>query len=171
MPHATIRTSYDLGPEGRILIVSLEADPAAGAEVSITVPGRAVWKVIAMKVNLVTSATVAARRLRMEAADGNGNVFSRVASASQQNASTTNRYTIMSSMGTSLLGFTEHIMPSPDPLILLPGYNYATVTASIQAGDNFSAPVLYVQETPQRGIAAGSDALLSALRRLIDREV
>ena len=170
MPHTTIRTSYDLGPEGRILIASLESDPAAGAEISVTVPGRAVWHVHAIRFTLVTDATVDNRIPILEIDDGQ-NIFASIPPPSVQTASITRpmSYYVGSERNSSF--DASMMMPLPHSLIMLPGWRIRTSTVNLQAGDNYSAPVLYIRETPQRGIDAGQDALLSALRRLIDREV
>lgn len=169
MGHAQIRTSYDLGPEGRILIVTTRDDPAAGAEFSVTVPGSAVWRVIAIAWSFVTDATVATRFPRLEVTDGES-VFTRMIMVGDQTAS----LVIPRFAGHGLEradgaggGVTSGLL---NPLIMLPGWVIRSVTSNMVAGDNYAAPILYVSETPQRGLAAGQDALRSALRRLIGEE-
>ena len=169
MAHARIRTNYDLGPEGVILIVTTEADPAAGAEVSVTVPGRAVWELISFRSTLVTDATVTGREPHLILGDGE-TTFIEVDNAFTVSASTTRRLHWFQGSDTNS-GFDMDQAPMPDHVLLLPGWTVGTITPNLQAGDNYGAPVLYVREVPQRGLAVGQDALLSALRRLIDREV
>jgi hypothetical protein len=169
MPHARIVSAYDLGPEGRILIAATGADPAAGEEFSITVPGRAVWEIIAVRVVLVASASAATRAVKLQLDDGT-NTF---ASLNVNDGITANE-TIALTWGRGLVlddNFVGQIQSVlPDPTIMLPGWRIRSVTGSLNSGDNYSRPVLYVREIPQRGIQVGQEALLSALRRLIGEE-
>lgn len=170
MAHARIVTSYDLGPEGRVLIATAGDDPAAGAEVSITVPGRAVWRVLAFRAVLVTDATVTNRQVSL-LVDNSETVFWQVAAGAVQTASLTVRYSAAPGIaGDAQVAGGVVVLPLP-PLTLLPGWRIRTSTVALQAGDDWGAPVLYVQETPQRGVEVGQEALRSALRRLIGEEV
>ncbi len=169
MPHTRISTSYDLGPEGAILIATTDGDPAAGAEVSITVPGRAVWDVIAIGFVLDTDGTVASRQPALIIDDGQDRII-RLPSEGSTTANSIKSYAWYRGAGhhtNTNNGLTGSL---PEPTILLPGWRVLTDTNNLQAGDNFTAPMVYVREVPQRGIAAGQDALLSALRRLIGEE-
>lgn len=169
MPHTRIVSNYDLGPEGPILIASLEADPAAGQEITITVPGRAVWEVMAIRFTLAADGTAATRTVALHIDDGE-NRFLSIARANTQIANDTDVYVFYVNGGEDTTTGTAFRQPLPPKLILLPGWRITTETNNMQAGDNFSAPVLYVREVPQRGLAVGQEALLSALRRLIGEE-
>jgi hypothetical protein len=133
--------------EGRGVIRSIAGtDPAAGAEVSETVPTGARWRFLAMHVVLVTDATVASRRPRLRVTDGT-NDLTRLNASSSVAASGTGRFTFGGGLGFLDTGNAGGI-PSgtPDPLWLLGGFTVGTITDSFQAGDNYGAPQLLVEE-------------------------
>ncbi len=169
MPHTRIQTNYDIGPEGRILIASLEADPAAGAEIVVTVPGRAVWEIMAVRYNLVADATVTTRQPHLDMDDGE-NIFATVPAVTGTAATFNFTYVAYQGAVSDDVFGTSLSNPLPIGLVMLPGWRVLTRTVNLQAGDNYAAPVLYVREIPQRGIEVGQDALRSALRRLIGEE-
>ncbi len=151
------------------MVASQEADPAAGAEIAITVPGRAIWEVKALHYNVVADATVTNRRTAIEITDGE-NRISLTVSITNQAASNNFNHTWLPGITAIAGAFSILYDPIPLNTILLPGWQLNTVTANLQAGDNFGPPMLWLRETPQRGLAVGQDALLSALRRLIGEE-
>lgn len=122
-------------------------DPAAGAEISETVPTGARWELTAIGFTLVSDATVATRRPNLFLDDGTLNDYFRSANPGTQTASSSNRYHFAPSMplaaivgGTSQLGglITPHIMPA--------GHRIRTATNSLQAGDNYGSPTYVVRE-------------------------
>ncbi len=121
------------------------ADPAAGAELSVTVPTGARWRVLSLEATLVTGAAVANRRVQWVLDDGATEYF-RIVVGSDQTASQTVRYTL--TMYHS--GHTVRILVMVEPLLivgLIPaGHRLRTVTNLIAAADDWGAPELLVEE-------------------------
>lgn len=143
---------WGLVPAERLFRVVTGADPPANTEVSVTVPGGAVWEVLTVRLTLVCDANVANRRTSILFDDGTTTFF-------QQQ--TTGPVGAGSSTGASfarLLGTTDgatfniEAHGSLPDLPLLPGFRIRTSTLNLQVGDNYGAPVLYVAEYQLRGI-------------------
>jgi hypothetical protein len=134
--------------EAARLKVVTGTDPAAGQEWLVTVPNGKVWRVLAVLVELLTDATVANRAPRLQIDDGNtANRFAVIPSSGLQTASLLNRYEWFSGVGSGWTGSDSASRFAPLPDILLPpGYRLLSTTTNLQAGDNWSAPVLYVAE-------------------------
>lgn len=120
-------------------------DPAAGAEVSETVPTGARWRLIAMNVVLGTDATVANRNVTITIDDGVNLVYQGGVNRNQV-ASTTIGYSFGSGTGAFGDSLNAVLGSLPAPLVLLPGWRIATSTLGRVAGDNFGAPQLTVEE-------------------------
>lgn len=121
-------------------------DPAAGSEISETVPAGARWKFRSMDVALVTGATVANRDVQVTLDDGTTE-FYRGASANNQPASNTFRY-CFGMYGDHIAGGGVNVpqICTPMDLALLAGYRIRTVTFNFDAGDNWGAPGYCVEE-------------------------
>jgi hypothetical protein len=122
------------------------SDPAAGAEISETVPTGARWQVLAITATLVSDGTAANRRPRLTIDDGT-TVYFVSPSGNTQTATQTIVYTwaIGAPLAATLnSSFNLHGLPAPH--WLRAGHRIQTVTASIQAGDNWGAPQLWVEE-------------------------
>ena len=112
------------------------ADPAAGAEISITVPDNKRWLIISLSFSLVTDATVANRNVNVIAKNTGGNVVFRSGSNINHTASTTKVYGF-AAIGDEGEGLgVTHIM-APTILVLDEGMKLETATANLQAADNF----------------------------------
>lgn len=128
---------------GTLKVVS-GSDPAAGAEVSDTVPAGKAWRVISVLVALVTSATVATRRTHLVIDDGTTTFYRRGSNATQA-ASLTQNYLFCGEGPEASARGT--FVADPLPQIDLPaGARIKTVTENIQAGDDYGAPQYYVEE-------------------------
>ena len=122
------------------------ATPAAAAEISETVPTGARWELIALRTQLVTSATAGARRPILFLDDG-ANVFARLSNSSTLAASLTGNFTWIEGSGApSLDGGTDFQAAVPSGVRLGSGYRIRTSTTNIQAGDQFSAVQYLVRE-------------------------
>jgi len=131
---------------GRILRVTT-ADPVAGAEISHQVPDRKRWRLLSMKYQLVTSATVATRRsiiqLTQQAA-----ISLRAPSSFGQAASLTIRYNA-AHWGMDSVNLNGEVMLNlPSTVWLLSADIFGTFTANLQVGDNYTAAELMVEEWP-----------------------
>jgi len=147
--HKTIRWPpgfVESSVEGPGLLRSITGtDPAAGSEVSETVPTNARWKLRAMSFRLVTDPTVATRMVQLVIDDGT-NEFYRYTAIDTQAASASYLYEA------NPLGFLPgsiakaiHI-PLPLEVLLFQGWRIRTNTANLQSGDDFGAPQLLVEE-------------------------
>jgi hypothetical protein len=119
--------------------------PAAGAELSDTVPTGARWELIAIVATLTTSAVVANRTPVLLLDDG-ANVVWRVGSAQTQAASTTESYSF--GQGTARSGTNPSAVVDilPNRGALLAGWRIRTLTAGIDVGDQYSAIRYWVRE-------------------------
>lgn len=124
------------------------ADPAAGAEVLATVPAGKWWDLLAVKFTLVTSASVANRRLALAIDDGTTEWW-RFRVGVDQAASLTRTYQFLRSLTAEVdrsATFLEMYEPLDEDLLLGPGSRVKTVTSALQGTDDYGAPVLYVVE-------------------------
>lgn len=120
-------------------------DPAAGAEVSETVPTGARWRVHVLNVQLVSDLTVATREVQIVMDDGT-TIVHRQPSGIGQIASLTIPYFFSNAgaaQGASQNQVRSLVFP---PLPMLAGYRIRTVTTALQAGDNHAAPQLLIEE-------------------------
>jgi hypothetical protein len=120
-------------------------DPAANTESSETVPTGARWQLRLWSATLVTDANVANRVAILTVDDGT-TVLGRFAPASLQAASLSYSYTFCDiGVGASLFSGAV-TQAAPMPIQLPAGSRIRTVTASMQATDNWGAPQLLVEE-------------------------
>ena len=120
-------------------------DPAAGADVSETVPTGARWRFLSLRVVLVTDGTAANRTPNLVFDDGT-TVFAMAAPNFNMAASLTFQYHFVASGVTHVHTSASGQVAAPANLILPAGFRIRTSTGSIQAGDNFGAPQLLVEE-------------------------
>ncbi len=120
-------------------------NPAAGAEVSEAVPAGVRWRILTVEIILVAEVTAAVRTVELAFDDG-ANVYFDRKSPADQAASETREYHF------SPVGYTDSAFIDTDivlgipPLILPAGHRIRTITNNLQSGDDFSAPLLLVEE-------------------------
>lgn len=120
-------------------------NPAAGAEISETVPTGARWRLLAILATLTADANVANRVASIFIDDGT-NVLIRQSAQSTQGASESRVYSwFPGSQRLALVG-GDMTWAGSNRLILLAGSRIRTSTALLQAGDDWSAPQLLVEE-------------------------
>lgn len=120
-------------------------DPAAGAEISETVPAGARWLFRALRATLVTDATVANRTPVLNFDDG-ANIYAS-AGPNFNIAASQNAILQYADIGQGFVQASTDIMiPAPANILLAGGHRIRTITGSIQAGDNWSAPVYSIEE-------------------------
>jgi len=120
-------------------------DPAAGVEISETVPTGARWRPLAIRFALVTDATVANRESLLTFDDG-ATVFATSPPQGAQTASTTFTHNWLDTT-TPRIALLSLVLNTPLPrLDLLAAARVRTVTTNLQAGDNYGAPQLLVEE-------------------------
>jgi len=132
--------------EGPGLLRSITGtNPAAGAEISEAVPTNARWRIKSLIFTLVTDGTVANRLVKIVIDDG-ANALSKGSCGNYQTASQTYVYTGGAGLYPSslLIGYWNIVLPEMP--ILFQGWRIRTETDTIQAGDNYGAPQLLVEE-------------------------
>lgn len=121
-------------------------DPAAGVEISETVPANAVWRLKSFRASLVTSAVAATRQVSIIIDDGTTTLKQVFVNATQA-ASLTRNYNIMADWALHATAIqAELYAPLPGDLILEAGSRIRTSTVAIDGGDNWGAPQLDVEE-------------------------
>ena len=128
---------------GAYVTTSTGANPAAGAEVSVTVPTGEIWRLLSVRLTLVTSATAATRRVILLADNGAATIWAAPAGNTQA-ASLTNNYSFTSGLSGNLSGTAEFAVGVGEDLWLPSGYRIRTNTENIQTGDDYAAPVLHI---------------------------
>lgn len=132
------------GGGGDVSLITGDA-PAAGAEAAYAIPPYMTYRIIAVRVTLITSATVADRNVKLAIYDGMENEMRWYGNIVQ--AASVSRYYNFSAIGhqpTAAEG-TNIMIPIPPDVILRPDSNMKTVTTNRQAGDQFSALDLLVE--------------------------
>lgn len=121
-------------------------DPGAAAEFSETVPTGARWRPHALSFTLLTDATVANREVALTFDDGT-NIYCVQLPGAVQAAGGVRRYSygLDTAVVASGLGAVDRTIPLPR-LLMLAGHRIRSVTGNLQAGDNYSAPQLLVEE-------------------------
>ena len=168
MTHAKVLSAFEGHAGGRIIIATLGDDPAAGEEVSVTVPGRAVWQVHSITATLVASVGAADRKPGWCLDDGT-NRFYHVHTTVAHTANKTIVYSAAPGIGVVEAADAEAVTLPLPPTIMLPGWRIATHTFNLQAADNWSAPVLYVTELPERGAGVWDDMIRALSHEILER--
>jgi hypothetical protein len=122
--------------------------PAPGAPWSRKVDGRYFERLLAVTFNLVTSVVVANRVTTVQLLDGNGLVVTEVPAGGAQVASTTLAVRLVTgapAYASAVAGGSYGFLPD---LLVPPDWTWRAVTAGLDAGDQFSAPLLLMQQFP-----------------------
>jgi len=141
-PGGFIRSSVE-GP-GRVYSL-IGSAPAAGAEISQAVPTNALWRLLALEFGLTTGVAAATRLCRLVIDDGT-NDLQRVEAAQTQVASLTKTYSWGPGMPSRVAVTSDNLAPIPQDTRLPSGFRIRTVTDSIQAADQYTAPRFLLEE-------------------------
>jgi len=132
--------------EGPGLIRSVAGlDPAAGAEISVTVPVGARWRPHSIRFVLVTDGTAVNREVDLVIDDGATTLLI-IEPPALQGAGGTRGYNYGADFPMQAALAQEFLIPLPVGLILLAGYRIRTVTALLTGGDNYGIPRVLVEE-------------------------
>jgi hypothetical protein len=143
----------------RLSRAPLVASPAAGAEVVVTVPGGTHWLLSSFSAILTPSAVAGTRNPRLDIRDGDGNIVSRYVAAAGIAPSTATRITWAEGLG-AVATLVDQIAPLPSPTdVVAGGWTIRTVTASLDAADQWSAIALGVVELSPAEISQMIDYL------------
>lgn len=139
-------SDFEGSMDGRGVIKTYEGvQPAAGTEISYTIPAGVSWRILNIFISLTTSATVASRTPVFKF-EYNGLEVFRESAATAHNASLTFGYTFGENsprVGAQIYSANLYLPPDqryqPDTI-------FYTQTNLIQAGDQYLAPTFLVEE-------------------------
>lgn len=125
------------------------ANPAANAELSVTVPAGKSWRLLSLSVPLVQGGTQTPQPI-LVIDDGTNVLYEFFGSSEAQATTTTCRYTWAPGLplsGQVGSGTAVHsVAPLPHHLTLAPGYRVRTSTLGIGANSDYGVPSLHVVE-------------------------
>lgn len=128
------------------IISEVQGNPAAGADVVVTVPSGARWRFVSFRGTL-TTAVAAGNRLVSLVIDDGVNLFAESPSNFTQGPSIVNTYNWFDSAQYLAAPFNlRTLAPSPSLCYLHRSFRISTQTTGIQAADQWSSVVLLVQE-------------------------
>lgn len=119
------------------------ANPAAGAEISQIIPDHSRWRILTCLMTLITDANVANRQVRFSFGPGAA-VYNFAIALSTQAASLTRQY-IVAPLGFDRAAENDLYHINIPPLIMKDNDVITSITASLQVGDNWAAPLYYVE--------------------------
>lgn len=119
--------------------------PAAGADISESVPGNRRWQLIAFRATLNTSAAVASRVPQFTLDDG-ANIFFSMGPNTTEPASQAFKFVFAPGMQLTTDQNQNLSIPAPNVTLLKGGFRIRTITANIQAADQWTAPQYLIQE-------------------------
>lgn len=128
----------------------LSANPAAGAEFSVTVPAGEVWEILSVSVPLVQAAAGSSQP-SLQIDDGGSNIFALLAgSTAAQAISTTCQYTWAPDLElTGQVGATTAVRSQgslPSDLVIGPGCRVRSSTVGLSASTDYGAAVIRVRK-------------------------
>lgn len=137
--------TQDIRLGGGAILSEATANPAAGAEITHTIPTNEVWKIIAMRFSLVNDGTAANRITKIRITDGT-NILGDWEPVEVTVANDNTPFTV-SSAGSSynISGAAHTHILIPNNIILPAGYTIGTSTVALQAGDNYSAAQIFFE--------------------------
>lgn len=141
-PGGLMRASVE-GPGS--LVSQSTADPAAGAEISFSVPADRRMRIRTLRFQLVTAIAVANRQVHI-VLDDSANVFYDHPALAVQVASTTVTY--VAAPGVQALTTTDgvQVIPLPQDTMMFVSWRLRTVTTGIQAADDFGPAEIVTED-------------------------
>ena len=131
--------------KGELKVVT-GSNPAANAEISQTIPSSFVWRPKAIQFQLVTDANVATRQVHIEIQDNETSKLIDIPASGTQAAGLTRNYTFAQFPGTTPPNADNEIITAlPQDLVLPTDWIIKTTTTNKQVGDNYGAPLFYVE--------------------------
>lgn len=119
--------------------------PAAGADISESVPAGARWQLLSLFAQLTTAVAVANRQVNLTLDDG-VNIFYETPNGPVQAASLIWEYNFAPLGFAAAVVLTDVAMHYDNAQIIAPGFRIRTDTVSIQAADQWTAPQYLVRE-------------------------
>jgi hypothetical protein len=139
------RTIYPTENTGLMNAVNV-ANPAAGADWNFQTNAIERSRIIAIRAQLAASATVANRTPAIRVRDAAGDVMFIAGNNNNQVASATQGYSYGQGVPLGQSSATEFFAPLPDNLVIAGGQQIGSITAGIQAGDQWSNIWLLIED-------------------------
>lgn len=133
-----------LDGRGRMRVVTL-SNPAAGADFTTTVPAGVTWILRGVTAILTTAVTVATRAAALQVTDATPHLLLDSPGGSTEAASLADTYSWFNGGGAILVGLVN-VGGLPAEFRCPAGWIIGSKTANIQAGDQWSAVVITVEE-------------------------
>jgi len=130
---------------GRNAIVP-SANPAAGAEETLAVPVNVMWKIKAIRLQLVTAAVAGNRRVHLVFTTSTTGIIDCFSSVDQIISETKNYTGMILGSALSLGDDNDIIIPIPPDIIMVNGDTITTETTGLNAGDDFGIMSAIVDE-------------------------
>lgn len=125
-------------------------DPAAGAEITHTVPNGQLWKLLAMSFQLVTDATAGNRVPHINFNMPSGPQINVWYTSSQATNLTRNYSAYITAQPLTAAGDNDLLIGLPQDLYLPGNTIITTETLALSAGDNYGAPAFLVEQLYNR---------------------
>lgn len=140
-----INVSQDPIPGHGEFCVIAGANPAAGADCTFTVEALQMWRILGFSASLVTSATVANRRVHLKFSHADGAVLESLSSVDHA-ASLTRLYS-GNIVGGNLAQADDNdiLIPIPQDIWLRESSTITTSTTNLQVGDDWGVPSLLIE--------------------------
>lgn len=128
------------------VFVSAQPNPAAGADLSFTVPIGVLWNVVSITALFTASAGVANRTVNFQVKDQNGKLAYQYAIGTALTAGQTCTYTFSEDVVTPTSSANGGVVLEPLPSTWFPSdWSFGTVTTNIQTGDQWSVVGAWIQ--------------------------
>ena len=128
------------------VFVSAQPNPAAGADLSFTVPVGVLWNVVSITALFTASAGVANRTISFVAKDQNAKIAYQYAIGTALTAGQTCTYTFSEDVVTPTSSANGGNILEPLPSTWFPSnWTFGTSTANIQSGDQWSVVGAWIQ--------------------------
>lgn len=116
-----------------------QTSPAAGADFTLTLDPRYVWRFLSVRCTLTTDANVANREVTLQYLNGNGNVFDEMGAATVVPASQTAFYTFSAFQSVAEFTVNSGALVPLHPVFLEGGLQVRLHVVNVQVGDTLTA--------------------------------
>jgi hypothetical protein len=121
------------------------ANPAAGVDISVTVPATSQWEVISLQATLTTGAAIGNRVPHIVISDALGHAVYNVPAVNNQAAASVKTYSAGAAIAPSDFD-NSAVLVLPYGLVLLQGWVLSTLTTALQAADQWILGNILVEE-------------------------
>lgn len=141
-----VANSIDTRPGGGQIVTISGTNPAAGAEVSMSVPSGQIYRILAINFSLTTDANAANRRVHVQFQSETTGMTIDCYGDTDQAASVSRTYSCAAFGATpATTDDNDIIIPIPQDIYLPAGGDIKTATTNKQAGDDYGIPRVLVE--------------------------